>query len=1042
MQQHSFNVYNASAGSGKTFSLVKNYLKLLLSAPKNDAYKYILAITFTNKAVGEMKNRVLKTLKEFSNKTTLQAPSDMFTLISEELNVPPKQLHEKSKQLLHSILHNYGAFNILTIDGFNHKIIRTFAHDLKLSLNFEIELDSKSLLNKAVDSLIAKAGNNKLLTKTLTNYALSKVDDDKSWDISGDLNTIAQLLINPNDTFYIADLQNKTLEDFEHLKKILTEKSDFLKTEISKNANTVLELITNNGLDFSDFSRKTLPTHFLKAKQLNLNKLYDNKLEENIANHQSIYTKTLADTKKAIIDGILPEIETYFHSIKQLVYNYKFISAVSKNSTQLSVLNLINTELTQIKEEQNALFISDFNTLISTEIKNQPTPFIYERLGEKFKHYFVDEFQDTSTMQWSNLIPLIDTNLSAQTGTAMLVGDVKQAIYRWRGGKAEQFLGLTLNDNPFQTEKHVQQLEHNYRSYNEIITFNNAFFNYIATTNFSNSVYANLYAKAHQKPASKKTGYVELEFLDFEKEDDKNDLYCEAVYNKITALKGKFTPKDICILVRKKKEAALIATYLSSKNIAVSSFESMLLTNSPEVNVTNSILKVLIKPTNTEEKVKILQYISNKYAITDKHTFFKTHIHLELAAFFEAFKAFDIHISAKKIIQRPLYELVETIVRNFNLITTKNAYIQYYLDVVFDFSQKNTATISEFVAYFKKNEDKLNIITPEDLDAVKIMTIHKSKGLEFPVVIFPYAELDIYKERDPKVWFPLEKNDYANFSYALINYNNDIANFGSIGKTIHTQHQSELELDNINLLYVALTRPVEQLYVIGKKDISNKGIVNTKTYSGILISYLQNKHLWSDTQLTYCFGKNEKKSSTEKTGITTTHLNSFISVPKEKHNIKIVTNSGYLWDTAQEKAIERGNLIHKMMATITTKNDVDTALDDFFIKNNITANQKAALKQTVLAIVNHPKLSPFFNNTHLIYNEKDIITTNGTLLRPDRLNINTNNEIVIIDYKTGTSQPKYEQQLHEYQTVLEKMGYKIIRKILVFINEDIKLEEY
>jgi len=288
-----FTIYNASAGSGKTFTLVKAYLKILFSSNKPYLFKNILAITFTNKAVAEMKGRIIDTLKQFSNEDILTTKNPMFLSICSELHLKPEQLHKKASILLESIIHNYAAFDISTIDGFTHKIIRTFAHDLKLPLNFDVELDQESLLREAVDSLISKAGTDAILTKVLVDFAIEKADDDKSYDVAFDFNKIAKLLVNENDIPYFEKIKDKTLDDFKLLKAKL--KKDILNEEnlIIETAKEVLNLIETSGLEHKNFSRSTLPNHFLKASQLNLNKLYENKLEENISERKSIYPKTL-----------------------------------------------------------------------------------------------------------------------------------------------------------------------------------------------------------------------------------------------------------------------------------------------------------------------------------------------------------------------------------------------------------------------------------------------------------------------------------------------------------------------------------------------------------------------------------------------------------------------------------------------------------------------------------------------------------------------------------------------------------------------------
>ena len=1042
-----FLVYNASAGSGKTFTLVKEYLKILVASSHKDKFRSILALTFTNKAVGEMKTRILDTLKEFSDNSILEKPTNIFLAICEELPIEASTLHQKAKSILNTIMHNYAAFDISTIDGFNHRLIRTFAHDLKLPLNFEVELDVNSLLDEAVDSLIAKAGNDKTLTKVLIDFAIEKADDDKSWDVARDFNAIAQLLTRENDLKFVNTLKNKSLEDFKGLKLELKTKIDKAEKKIVDLAQELLVLFEESGLQFNDFSGSYLPKHFEKLSKTNFTVNFDAKWQEDLES-KTLYPKRVTPDIASVIEEIQPQIASVFAETKSVIYHVKFLKNFYKNITPLSVLNAINNELNTIKIEQNKMLISEFNSIISNEIKNQPTPFIYERMGEKFSHYFIDEFQDTSEMQWENLIPLIDNTLSGQNlkgeqGTAMLVGDAKQAIYRWRGGKAEQFIGLFNNDNPFQLEKNLQNLPANYRSLEHIVNFNNNFFEFLSTTSFSNITYSDLYKYANQDSVLKEKGYVNLSFLEIQKDDDKDALYTQHVLQTIhSCIENGYALKDICVLIRKKKEGIAIAEFLSNEGIKITSSETMLISNSPEVNLINNILNILVNPQDKESKLNILDYLGDKHNIENKHDYFKNHIALDLNHFFKSFETFNIQLDNKTLLQQPLFDMVEAIVRTFNLIETSNAYVQFYLDIVLDYSQKHITDLSGFIEYFKSKKDSLSIVSPQNQDAVQIMTIHKSKGLEFPVVIFPYAELDIYKEIEPKEWFELNPIDYNGFSHTLLNYNKDFDFFGEEGQRIYEKHQAELELDNINLLYVALTRPIEQLYIIGKKDFNAKKEVNTKTYSGLLINYLMQIGEWSDAQLTYRFGNLKREIQPEIIKNNTIEQTEFISTSKKDHNIKILANSGYLWDTSQENAIEKGNLIHDLMAHIKTTSDIAFVIEDFISEGIINKVQAKELQETLLQIVNHPELKSYFNDVNTIFNERDIITKNGKILRPDRLVINSTKEVTIIDYKTGLHNPKYQHQLLYYQDVLEEMDYKVINKILIYINDSIKIQYY
>ncbi|MEO8774235.1 MAG: UvrD-helicase domain-containing protein [Gelidibacter sp.] len=1046
--QPPFLIYNASAGSGKTFTLVKAYLKILFTSNQQHAFKNILALTFTNKAVAEMKARIVDMLIAFSDPDILENSTPMFGMLSEELNIDALNLHQKSKHILNTIAHNYAAFDISTIDKFNHRLIRTFAHDLKLPLNFEVELDTKTILAKAVDQLIDKAGTEKELTKILVDFAIEKADDDKSWDVAFDFNQIAQLLTNENDIPFIETLKNKSLDDFKKLKTQLINQRILLEEDIIQKAQEVLKLIESQGLQFNDFSSSYLPKHFLKLNEGNFDVNFDLKWQIDLLEGNPLYPKRIDTHKMATIDGLQPHITTSFNDTKKSIVQAKFFKNVLKNITPLSVLNAIYKSLQDIKVDEDLVLISEFNTLISTEIKSQPAPFIYERLGEKFKNYFIDEFQDTSTKQWENLIPLIDNAISSQnakgeTGSVMLVGDAKQAIYRWRGGKAEQFIDLyARHQQPFQTNQKVENLPANYRSLEAIVNFNNGFFRHLSTFAFSNTSHQEIYQASAQEQSLKGEGFIELSFLEFEKEE-KDEAYGQKVLEAIQkAQENKFELRDICIIARKSKEGIALAEYLSIEGVPIISSESLLLKNSPEVQFLTSVIALASQPYNDMLKIEALSYLADHHLqLEDKHLFFANLVHLEIFDMFSKLSHYDLFFDFNQFLQLPFYEAVESVVRQFHLSKTSNAYIQFFLDEVLDYSQKYNAGFSNFTSHWETKKEKLSITSPQGNNAVQIMTIHKSKGLEFPVVIFPYANQDIYFDMSPKMWFPVDPEAFNGFSSVFINVNKDLEGLGELGQILYTDYRAQLELDSMNLLYVVLTRAVEQLYIVSEYDV-DKGL-NEKLglYSGLFINYLKSAGLWSDSERTYTFGTPARVLSAKK--IERSEIQErFISVAKESHDLRIVTNSGYLWDTEQEAAIEKGNLVHLIMSKIKTENDIHVVFEEFENKGDLNVQQSSELKPIIMDIVHHQQLKAFFLPNLTVYNEKDIIVSGGLILRPDRIVINDQLEAFIIDYKTGTQRPTHQNQIMEYQTILEEMGFNVVKKILVYINEDIQIKEF
>ncbi|NQX85386.1 MAG: UvrD-helicase domain-containing protein [Flavobacteriaceae bacterium] len=1044
MNVSTFDIYNASAGSGKTFTLVKAYLKLVLDAPYNTTYKYILALTFTNKAVGEMKNRIIETLKAFSADDALTAPHSMFYMISEELAMPPKQLQKKSKAILTNIVHNYAAFDISTLDKFSQKLIRTFAYDLRLPLNFDVELDTDTLLSKAVDNLISRAGENKMLTKTLVDFAIEKADDDKSWDIAYDFRDISKLLTNENHITYIETLKNKDLKDFQVLKQLLRNKIKTCDTKIKGLAKGLLNTIQSNGLEFADFSRSYLPKFFTKIASGHLNVAFNLKWQEDLLEGRPLYPKKVSPENRAIIDGMQIDIVASFNAIKNDFGHLKFLKNFYKNITPLSVIHEISKEVNLLKSEQNMLLISEFNAIISAHIKAQPAPFIYERIGERFKHYFIDEFQDTSVMQWENLIPLINNALASGNASSLIVGDAKQAIYRWRGGKAEQFIDLyKQHSKPFQVDAQPIQLDSNYRSFENIVNFNNTFFKHLSTFAFSNEDYKALYSESAQKPHMEKKGYVDISFLELDSEDDINTCYAQHTFDTITScIDLGYKKSDICVLVRKKKEGIAIAHFLSKHNIDIVSSETLLIANAPEVQFIINLLTFILDNKDSLAKVEVLSYLSQHHiTLEDEHEFYKQFIPLSRQAFFKQLETYGYFFNANECIQLPIYEAIELIISDFKLCTTSNAYIQFFLDIVLDFTQKHHANLASFLAYYEDKKAQLTIVSPEGKDAIKIMTIHKSKGLEFPVVIFPFADLDLYREEKPHIWYPIDKTKFNDFEVSYLSYNSDLELIGTQGQKVYHKRRGELELDNINLLYVALTRPVEQLYIISRKRQDKKGTESLKYYSGLFINYLKSEGLWTENQLHYTMGK-PKKESSHTTSKTTIEQNDFISIPKKQHHINIIANSGYIWDTSQEDAIEKGNLIHLILSKIYAKEDLEDSFNSVLNSGIISKEQYDCLYPEIENVINHPQLASYFKENLTVYNERDIIPVHGKVIRPDRLVFLTPNNTVLIDYKTGTPHKKHIEQLDTYQHIIEDMRLKVTQKILVYINDSIDVKEF
>ena len=831
-----FWVYNASAGSGKTYTLVREYLKIILQKP--ESYKRILAMTFTNKAANELKIRILEALHG-------EEKDDFYKSFGGELSETKKHF----KAVLNKILEDYSNFNITTLDAFTHKIVRSFAKDLQIPSQFEVVLDPQELINKSVENLIAKIGTTEYITKILTNFALYKTSEDKYWDIAVELREIAKILLQEDDFEQIKKLQHY---DFEHfpLKKI-QQQNQIFKKNFTKIAEKAFKVIEQEELTKKDFYYGDFFNFLNYVKNCDFEKLnFGGRLEKNI-NEGKICKNSKINTEN---EKFFIKIYTEIKNLYSEKYKHFYLrTELEKYWVPLAILQEIKKEMDLLKMENSVQLNAEFNKIIREKIKNLPSPFIYERLSQWISYFFIDEMQDTSLLQWENLIPLIKDSLDANPNAKLfLVGDAKQSIYRWRGGHPEQFINLTKDENPFFSSKKIENLPKNYRSYSEIVKFNNAFFSFVAE-DFENENHKNLYKNGNDQKCNenKKGGYVSLEFLNFEnisKEEKETVLYPEKIAEKIEQITNLGYKKNaICVLVRKRKHGNFVADYLAKRNIKVTSSETLLIKNSAEVCFLEAFLKVFENSEDKKSQFFILQYLYEKDENLKKqsaaHDFYKENLRTHAKHFLYNLRAFSKKPLPKNFWELPLYEQVTALVNSFELVKKSDAYVENFLELVLTF-QKKGGGVAKFLSHWAQIKDSESIIAPQDEDSVQIMTVHKSKGLEFPVVIFAY-DLEITRDLGSYFWY---ENREMLADYGLRNFRlpqkkaNHI--LGTDAEKNYEKHKQELIFDAINILYVALTRAEQQLHIITEKKLNTK----KTTFSGKFIGFLEHKNIWNPSK--------------------------------------------------------------------------------------------------------------------------------------------------------------------------------------------------
>ena len=1056
----SFTVYKSSAGSGKTFTLVKEYIKLAIKKP--DEFRHILAITFTNKAANEMKERVIKYLKELSAEPideTTAAYKFLLPDIIESSNFTKKEISEKARMVLDSILHNYSDFAIGTIDSFVHRIIRTFAHDLKIPMNFEVEMDTDKLLSEAIDLLLNKAGSDELLTKALVEFTETKTDDEKSWLIEKDLQKFAKQLFKEDNLIHIDKIKKLSISDFLEIRKKLAAIISKFENDILKIAKDANELILKNNVSVESFyqGNKGIGKYFQNLANSNFEKIKPNTYVQDTVEQDKWYAGKATADVKTNIDTIKEELGNLFLAISHLrkkhYKHYVLNTLIFASIYPVTVLNEIEKIIDVIKKENNILPISEFNKRISKIVISQPVPFIYERLGEKYHNYLIDEFQDTSALQWMNLLPLIENSLSYNNFN-MIVGDGKQAIYRWRGGDVEQFSMLpklppTLSDE-FSIER-AEALERNYegknlssnfRSKAEVIDFNNKFFSHIES--ISSDYVKSVYDKCKQEFDAKNTGgYIEIDFLNNSDSDVKtyDEITLDKIAETITELTNeKFSYKDIAILCRSNVNASLIARHLISLGISVISDESLLITGSAEVNFLLALVSFISNPDDDIAKYRVIHYLLSNKLIFDNDTYLICKIlrqnnsarnnSLNTALFLEYLQKNNFEIDVTLLSSLPIYELFENLISIFNIEKITDSYVRFFLDAVFEFSSGKTNSISDFLYWWDEQKLKRSIIIPDGVDAVKIMTIHKSKGLEFPVVIFPFST-KYTKSTNDNLWIDTNIEEIPNLKSALIS-NNALLEETDFSELYNSEKDKSL-LDMLNVLYVALTRPSERLYVF--TEAPSKKFAQPKSIPDFFASYLLSIGEWEENKMQYSFGNKtprtcSKSDEQDLAGIT---LHTF-SVKNRKQVIHLKKKSNDVWDVENpSRNSDWGNLVHYTLSKIKHSGEVENVISTL-TKNGIILKQKEKeLTEKIKAIISNPLLNPYFQPECEVKAETEILLKDGSTLRPDRVVIENKNAIVI-DYKTGNISDSHNKQISMYAEILEIMGYAEVKKLLAYID--------
>jgi ATP-dependent exoDNAse (exonuclease V) beta subunit len=1030
-----FVVYKSSAGSGKTFTLTKSYLTIILSAKSDDYFKTILAITFTNKAAAEMKNRILNSLREFALGNFKGSYLNLAESLCDDLKISFDDLKQKSKKVYSLMLHRYSDINISTIDKFVHKIVRTFAHDLNLPINFEVNLEEGLLLAEAVYKLLENAEENEDLFNLLVRLAETKTDDDKSWNIEMDLIKYAQDLTKEQNVDFLSTISPFSIKDIDGKRIKINKQIEDLQDQLKSIAYRAVDLIINSNLSNSDFyfGTKGIGSWFERVYNLSLDTLENpNSYVLKAINDDVWYTDKTSFNTKEKIDSIKVKLNEIYNELMLFSADrlqvLKVLSSVSANLFRVAVLNEIESFFKVIRKEENVVTISEFNKRINQIVNEEPAPYIYERLGEKYHHYLIDEFQDTSLLQFQNFLPLIDNALAEQY-SCMLVGDSKQAIYRWRGGAVEQMDTLPdlINSsvNPLLKEREaslkrnfeLKILENNFRSKREIVEFNNNFFEW--AKNSLTEDLRKIYNAHSQKVKSDNVGgYVKINVLNSADKLELTQSHLAQLKSEIDELFEKGVHfSQMAIITRGNAELIEVSEFLMAHHIPVLSSESLLLKNDTKIKFIEAYLNWLSVP---ESKLYMFEWLllANQFKIISDDLF-----RLFLNASNENYVRYKKDLINDFLISDGLYnfsifELVEFIInkylKNFNGF---DAYLISFLDCIHDFNISNSGSgLITFLNWWSEKKNKLSLSVPSGNQAIQLLTIHKSKGLEFPYVLMPFADWEIRRQDESK-WVE-NKLTQIDLPVFILDLKESLEN--TVYESVYLEEVSKSLLDNINLLYVAFTRAEYGLIII-----TTKRSKETKDVAWIINNYLNS----CSKNIPFTVGE--------------------IMLPPHKHDQVVSSGLHYFsrkgWrDKINVKAGGENDEINLSEELILGKAFHHAV--EFFIRTkdmNKTSLylQSMGYSQNVISIallrfndlLQNKLINYWLNSKTIICVEQDIISDDGNVLRPD-LVLQVEDSMVIIDFKTGDQLEKHINQVEGYKNLFQKMGYSKIEAYLLYVN--------
>ncbi|MFY0675100.1 MAG: UvrD-helicase domain-containing protein [Bacteroidia bacterium] len=1063
------SIYKSSAGSGKTYTLAKEYIKLLLQNPLQ--HPHILAVTFTNKATQEMKERIIKFLINLSK----NEDDNLLQMLKAETGYAADHIKANSKKALQQILHNYGDFTIVTIDSFFNRLIKSFAHELKLPLRMEVQLDSDEALEDAYDRLMLQLGIDKDLAKYITNYMFHKLDNDKGWYVEREIKDLGKQLFRES---FDSVFKSLAKVEFNKIKELIEDTNNYLSrinNQIKDLGNEWFEHLDGYGLKVEDFSYGkggvgNFGNHLLDVRTDKLGEPGIRVLSalDNLEKwHKKKHPKS-EEIQECASNHLIDIINNALQIWQEVKAEYNIRLMLFKNLHALGLLKNINEHLKSFRDENDRILISDQNRLINEIISQSDVPFLYEKTGAKYRHFLLDEFQDTSALQWINFKPLLE-NALAEGGKVLVVGDGKQSIYRWRGGKMELLLKNVSEDLAhFADENSIQNLDANFRSRKEIIDFNNQFFNEFAKAaakklEKDESPLAQLaFADVEQKstPQTKTGGYVEMQFIDDLKEEYIDDagkkkkeviekakeIVDEKLIETVKSLKDEnYNWRDMACLVFTNSQGARVAELLTKNNIPVQSSDSLLLKNSYAVRLLISMLRHLQNPEDAlrrGEVILMLAQLNSLEFLVSSPESKEDEIEESASRLSKAEAELHTNLQKAKSSTQAFYDLlpetlnatlqnakgsllhqVNELIKAAELEDHQPEYIQRFTEIVYNYEIKNESHLGEFLDWWDETAKNHSIQTPENEDAVVILTIHRAKGLQYPVVLMPYAKRGIDTKSSDIMWLKNTSIDADWLDFLPLNYTQ------SLLETPYEQdylEEKELAMvDALNMLYVAFTRPEERLYVLAEypKPQKKPEFQKAKYTTDFLYLYLKDHSKLSPyfEGDTLVFGN---KTSPEKRKVSESKsLDSLIKTNSQAPLLRKPRLQIADLRSGKVKPFQKGILLHELLAQVNSKADISKCLQLAVADGMVNETEVEIWTEKLVEVLDNEQIKQWTEDAIEQLNEQEFLTPNGAL-RPDKIYV-LPDRIIVLDYKTGKPKPEHDEQVLQYLDVVSSLEFEV-----------------